>query len=214
MCDPAARVVPTWRRGYTWWRYMAGRYQYAVDTRLARWLAAELVKNPFERGYSSRRLRAKASLWRGAGAHARSRQSDRTHPQFPRSPLPRIRALDRLAHLGHPSQAMVERVEKEYHLANRIRVASVWAKRDLVARGVDERKVFVATPAIDLKTFTPPLERIAATGPLRVVFVGSFFLGKGFQYLLRAAARIGAGRCAWRWSARPVTHGAIDCCTI
>jgi glycosyltransferase involved in cell wall biosynthesis len=31
-----------------------------------------------------------------------------------------------------------------------------------------------------------------ARGPLRIVFAGSFTVGKGFQYLLRAIARIGA----------------------
>jgi glycosyltransferase involved in cell wall biosynthesis len=192
---PPADVVPAWRRHYTWWRYMTGRYQYAVDTRLGGWLAAELTKNPFERGYFFTQIACESLV-------LARRQGARTILDNPTGHIRGFReALSRESerwtgwrHFGHPSQAMVERVEKEYHLADRIRVASVWAKRQLVARGVDEGKVFVAGPAVDLKTFTPPVDRDAARGPLRIVFVGSFSLGKGFQYLLRAVARTGAGR--------------------
>jgi glycosyltransferase involved in cell wall biosynthesis len=96
-------------------------------------------------------------------------------------------------YLGHPTETMVQRVEDEYRLAHRIRVSSAWARRSLVARGVDDRKIFVVPQPIDLLRFAPPsAAEPVRTGPLTLVFVGTFSLAKGFQYLLRAIARLGS----------------------
>ena len=42
---------------------------------------------------------------------------------------------------GHPSPEMVERVEQEYALADRVRVSSRWSKASLVECGVDAQKM-------------------------------------------------------------------------
>jgi len=191
----APAPVPAWRRRYTWWRYMTGAYQHAVDAGVGDWLATELATHPFERGYFFTQI-ACESL-----AVAR-RQGARTILDNPNGHIRDFReALCRESerwtgwpYFGHPNEAMVERVEEEYRLADRIRVSSMWAKRSLVTRGVDAAKIFVEPQAIDLNTFVPAPSRNRAQGPLRLVFVGSFSLGKGFQYLLRAMARVGTHR--------------------
>jgi glycosyltransferase involved in cell wall biosynthesis len=89
---------------------------------------------------------------------------------------------------------MVERVEREYALADRIRVSSAWAKASLVRHGVAADKVTVCPQPLDLDRFRPPPAPAPGTGRLRVVFVGSLDLRKGFVYLLRAARAVGADR--------------------
>jgi glycosyltransferase involved in cell wall biosynthesis len=95
---------------------------------------------------------------------------------------------------GHPTGAMIERVEQEYELADRIRVSSTWAKESMVRHGVAADKVFVCTQPVDLARFVPPESRLAAQGPLRISFAGALDLRKGFVYLLRAARAVGQGR--------------------
>jgi glycosyltransferase involved in cell wall biosynthesis len=96
-------------------------------------------------------------------------------------------------YIGHPSPAMVERVEEEYRRAERIRVSSEWAKASLVAGGVPASKVQVLRQPVDLTRFRPPALRPPQEGPLRLCFVGSLDLRKGFVYLLRAMKQLGAG---------------------
>jgi glycosyltransferase involved in cell wall biosynthesis len=95
---------------------------------------------------------------------------------------------------GHPTDGMIERVEREYELADRIRVSSVWAKQSMIARGISESKLFVCPQPVDLVRFRPPAKRLDPTGPLRVVFVGSIDVRKGFVYLLRAIRTVGPGK--------------------
>jgi glycosyltransferase involved in cell wall biosynthesis len=185
-------LVAAWRRRFTWLRYFTGAFQYEVDSRLGSWLATELRGREWERGYFFTQI-ARESL-----VLARSRGAS----TFLDNPNGHIRDFrERLCSeserwtgwpfLGHPSESMVRRVEHEYRLADRIRVSSHWAKRRMVDRGVDATKIVVVPPIVDVNKFTPG-ERGSANGPLRLVFVGSISLGKGFQYLLRAIARLGA----------------------
>jgi glycosyltransferase involved in cell wall biosynthesis len=81
---------------------------------------------------------------------------------------------------------MVERVENEYALADRIRVSSEWARASLAAGGVPAQKITVLQQPVDLERYCPPASRPQPVGPLRVVFVGSLDLRKGFVYLLDA----------------------------
>jgi glycosyltransferase involved in cell wall biosynthesis len=97
---------------------------------------------------------------------------------------------------GHPTPAMVARVEEEYALATRIRVSSRWTRDSLVAAGVAAAKISVLEQAVDLDRFSPPASRPPADGPLRLCFVGSLDLRKGFVHLLRALRAAGPERFA------------------
>jgi glycosyltransferase involved in cell wall biosynthesis len=102
--------------------------------------------------------------------------------------------------LGHPTSAMVHRVEQEYALATRIRVSSEFARKTMIARGVPAAKVDVIPQFLDLAKYRKPsgLEWLQPTGPLRVCFVGSLDLRKGFVYLLRAIRKVGPERVTLR----------------
>jgi glycosyltransferase involved in cell wall biosynthesis len=84
---------------------------------------------------------------------------------------------------------MVERVEEEYRLADRIRVSSEWARRSLVEGGVPAGKVTVLQQPVDLERFAPAA-RPPEGDTVRLCFVGSVDLRKGFQYLLEALAAL------------------------
>jgi glycosyltransferase involved in cell wall biosynthesis len=92
---------------------------------------------------------------------------------------------------GHPTDKMIRRVEREYELANRIRVSSQWAKQSLMDRRIPDNKAFVCPQPIDLERFHPPEWRMSSSGPLRIVYVGSLDVRKGFVYLLRAIRQVG-----------------------
>ncbi|MFZ1105839.1 MAG: glycosyltransferase family 4 protein, partial [Hyphomicrobiaceae bacterium] len=66
--------------------------------------------------------------------------------------------------------------------------------RSMVARGVAAHKIFVCPLPINRARFRPPASRRPATGPLRVCYVGSLTVLKGFAYLLRAVRAVGPGR--------------------
>ena len=88
---------------------------------------------------------------------------------------------------GHPNPAMVERVEREYLLAGRIRVSSEWSKRSMLSHGVTGKEISAFDQPVDLSRFTPNPSPLPAEGPLRICYVGTLDLRKGFVYLLRAA---------------------------
>jgi glycosyltransferase involved in cell wall biosynthesis len=102
------------------------------------------------------------------------------------------RDLLRTSDLGHPTRQMVERVEREYALATKIRVASHLAKRSLVAGGVPDEKVYISDLEVDLERFSPLPSRSESTD-FRVCYAGSVDLRKGVVYLLRAIRRLGPG---------------------
>jgi glycosyltransferase involved in cell wall biosynthesis len=93
---------------------------------------------------------------------------------------------------GHPNVAMVERVEQEYLLAGRIRVSSEWSRRSMLSHGVTGKEIGVFEQPVDLSRYTPNTFAPRDEGRLRVCYVGSLDLRKGFVYLLRAAKMLGA----------------------
>lgn len=99
---------------------------------------------------------------------------------------------------GHPSAAMLERIEEEYQLADRIRVYAPWGRASMQDFGVAADKIHVLRQAINLERFharrwNADLSRPGAgRGPLRVCYVGSLDLRKGFVYLLQAIRAVGA----------------------
>lgn len=88
---------------------------------------------------------------------------------------------------GHPNAAMVERVENEYLLASRIRVSSEWSRRSMLSNGVTGKEIGMFEQPVNLSRYAPNPSQHRAEGPLRVCYVGSLDLRKGFVYLLRAA---------------------------
>jgi len=81
---------------------------------------------------------------------------------------------------------MVARVRREYELARRIRVSSTWSGDSLVNGGVPSERVTRVEQPVDLVRYQPPNTPHGGDGPLRVCFVGSVDLRKGFVYLLDA----------------------------
>jgi glycosyltransferase involved in cell wall biosynthesis len=92
----------------------------------------------------------------------------------------------------HPSPAMVERVEEEYELVDRVRVYSEWGRRSMTRFGVPDDKIHVLRQTINLERYRPPADRPKIAGPMRVCYVGSLDLRKGFPYLLQAIRAVGA----------------------
>jgi glycosyltransferase involved in cell wall biosynthesis len=92
---------------------------------------------------------------------------------------------------GHPSPAMADRIEEEYQLADRIRVYSQWGKDCMVRFGVAEEKIHVLRQTVNLERFRPASSFPSTEGPLRICYVGSLDLRKGFVYLLKAIRAIG-----------------------
>jgi glycosyltransferase involved in cell wall biosynthesis len=99
---------------------------------------------------------------------------------------------------GHPSPAMVARVEEEYRLADRIRMYSKWGKECMMRFGVPEEKIHVLRQTVNLEHFRPATSRPPSDGPLRMCYVGSLDLRKGFVYLLRAIRAVGPKRVQLR----------------
>jgi glycosyltransferase involved in cell wall biosynthesis len=188
-------AVAEWRRRFTWRRYLHGRYQYETDTRIGTWLAARVSRLPLDRAYFFTQI-ARESLV------ALRRRRVPTILDNPNGHIAHYRAAVRREcerwvtwpYWGHPSAAMVARVESEYALATVIRVASPWARHGLVTRGVPAQKIVVVPPLIDIDRFRPRSAERTPDGPLRLVFVGSVSLGKGFPYLLTAMHQLGASR--------------------
>jgi len=86
----------------------------------------------------------------------------------------------------------VARVEEEYRLAERVRVYSEWARRSMLSHGVAADKIHVLRETVNLERFRPAAIRPKPEGPLRICYVGSLDLRKGFVYLLQAIRRVGA----------------------
>lgn len=200
-------AVPRWST-WPWLRSFAGAAQLAHDRRLGRSAAGHLERMAPECVYAFTLVGLEALAWARARGIPTVLESPNGHIRGFRSVY-----VDEHAtwcggrYRGHPTPAMVARVEEEYALADRIRVSSEWARASLVARGVPAEKISVLQQPVDLVRYSPPAVRAASTGPLRVVFVGTLDLRKGFVYLLDAARVLG-GRVALE-----IVGGTVDRCT-
>jgi glycosyltransferase involved in cell wall biosynthesis len=178
-------------------RVWPGRLVLDHDRTLGQWAAAQLDRLRPERVYAFTQVGLESLRWaKSAGV-----------PAVLDNPNGHIRNFANVyrrewarwhggRYPGHPTSAMIERIELEYALADRIRVSSTWAKESMVRHGVAAEKVFVCAQPIDLTRFVPPVNRAAGVGPLRISFAGILDLRKGFVYLLRAARALGRGRAA------------------
>ncbi len=190
----APQTVAPSRARFTGLRWYAGRVQFLADRALARWAADKVRHLEPDLCYVFTQVGLETLNW----AREAEILSVVDSPNGPRRTFRRVNELEaqRVASAtfsGHPTAAMVARVEREYALADRMRVSSQWSRASMLAHGLT-LPIGVFTQPLDLLRFCPAQESAAASGPLRVCFVGSLDLRKGFVYLLRAVRMLGSDR--------------------
>jgi glycosyltransferase involved in cell wall biosynthesis len=189
-CPPG---IPHWRTAYTPLRWNSGRVQFLRDRHLGTWAAEQLQRIRPQSCYLFTQVALESLRWcRREGI-----------PTVLDNPNGHIRNFQEVCEResrrwfgkkfrGHPTQEMVERIEEEYALADWIRVYSEWGKASMQRFGVPESKIQVLHQTVNLERFCVPTVRPPSGGPLRVCYVGSLDLRKGYVYLLRALRSIGA----------------------
>lgn len=191
----APRFVQPWMVRYTWLRWRRGRLVLFGDRRLGQWAARQVEQLRPQSCYLFTQVALETLEW------ARRERI----PTVLDNPNGHIRNFHAVCEresqrwfgkkfYGHPSTVMVERVEEEYKLADRIRVYSEWGKASMQQFGVPARKIHVLRQTVNLNHFRPlaPQPAPPGSGPLRVCYVGSVDLRKGFVYLLKAIRAVGA----------------------
>jgi glycosyltransferase involved in cell wall biosynthesis len=175
-----------------WLRWRVGRLVLLHDQRLGAWIANRMAPSSTDMLYTFTQI----------GLESIQRAHEFGIPVVLENPNGHVRnfqdvyareasRLFGIRYTGHPHRRMVERVEEEYRLADKIRVYSEWAKNNLMEFGIPADKVWVLPHPIDITRFHPTSSRPPAEGPLRLCFVGSLCLRKGFWYLLRAMRLLG-----------------------
>jgi glycosyltransferase involved in cell wall biosynthesis len=189
-------LVADWRRRYTWLRYLHGRYQFLSDRRFGRWLAGQ-VPPALSGCYVFTQIASEALVQLNRWSVPSLLDSPNGHIRHFREAVQQ-EASQWLngRYPGHPTAAMVDRVEAEYGLASHIRVASRWAAETLTDRGIGRDRVSAVSHSVDLERFRPDETRTGESGMLRIVFVGGLTLGKGFAYLLTALRALRTRRIA------------------
>jgi len=189
----APEFVPAWLRRFTWLRWNSGRFQQIHDRALGEWAAAQLRSVPVGLCYAFTQVGLESMRWARESGIKSILDSPNGHIRnFRDVYVSEARRWCGGSYRGHPTPAMVSRVEEEYRLADRIRVSSRWSRDSLVRGGVASEKIDVLEQAVDLARFRLPAARPIAQGPLRVAFVGSLDLRKGFAYLLEGIRKLGS----------------------
>jgi hypothetical protein len=171
---------------YTWLRWLAGRTQYLNDTRLGAAAATMVAQARPDACYCFTQVALESFRWANRVKLPAILESPNGHLRNFRATYVReTRKFGAAPYLGHPTKAMLARVEEEYARADLIRVSSDWAKQTFIAQGVAREKI-VVIPQRPTASFCPPAHRLPPVGPFRVCFVGTLDLRKGFVYLLRA----------------------------
>jgi glycosyltransferase involved in cell wall biosynthesis len=191
--------VPRWRSRYTPLRWNAGLLTYLNDVKLGKWAAMWVAELQPDSCYMFTQVALETLQWARAASIPTVLDNPNGHIRnfYQVCERESVRWMGKGFH-GHPTEQMVRRVEEEYRLADRIRVYSQWAKQSMTAFGVPEAKVHVIHQPVNLHKFQPASKRRLAVGPLRVCYVGSLDLRKGFVYLLRAIKAVGPDRIRLR----------------
>ena len=198
---------PRWS-GWPWFRSFSGAAQLSHDVRLGRAAAAGLDAIGPEVVYAFTLVGLETMEWARSRGVPAVLESPNGHIRHFRSVyVDEHAALCPGSYRGHPTPAMVDRVEAEYAVADRIRVSSEWARDSLISGGVPAGKITVLQQPVDLRRYRPAGARGSADGALRVVFVGTLDLRKGFVYLLDAVRACG-GRVSLE-----MLGGTVDRCT-
>lgn len=185
-------TIPPWKRRFTWYRWRPGILVEKQHIAHARWAARELVNVRPTRAY----LLTETAL---DSLRFLKNEGIPTVLDNPNGHIRNFRAIYEREfqrwcagkYYGHPTEAMVERVCEEYELADRIRVCGQWGVDSMTRFGIDSAKVHSIPQPVNLEKFQPPASRRSPQGPLRICFVGTFDLRKGFVYLLQAIRKVG-----------------------
>ncbi len=185
--------IPSWQVRYTWLRWRSGRVAYLRDQALGQWAAGEVARLQPRFCYAFTQVALESLRWaRRAGV-----------PTAIDNPNGHIRNFQQVCEresqrwfgkksTGHPSPAMLDRIEEEYQLADQVRMYSSWGQASMTSFGVPAEKIHVIRQTINLERFRPAATWPNPSGPLRICYVGSLDLRKGFVYLLKAIRMIGA----------------------
>lgn len=202
----ASGAIPAGICKFTWLRWLHGQKQFRTDRGTGRQAAAALTVTRPDLVYTFTQVGLEPLTWASRARIPTILESPNGHIRnFRDVYLKETARLGGRWYLGHPAPRMVERVEREYALAGIIRVSSEWAKASLIEGGVSPDKVVVIGQRPTAQGFTPATDQLPATGPLRVCFVGSLDLRKGFVHLLRAVRRFGPDRVSLR-----LVGGTVD----
>lgn len=187
------QFISAWSTRYTPLRWQHGERQFKQDSKLGSWAAAGAEQVQPTLCYVFTQVGLETLRWAKRSGVATVLESPNGHIRNFREVYEEesLRWCGTSFH-GHPSLRMVERVEEEYLTADRIRVSSEWSKLSIAAGGVPPEKIHVLPQPVNLTRFHPSEEFKKQDGPLRVCFVGSLDLRKGFVYLLRAIKKVGA----------------------
>jgi glycosyltransferase involved in cell wall biosynthesis len=190
---------PSWVAQNIWRRWRPGRGAWLRDCELGQWAAGQLPGVRPDACYLFTQVALESLRWC-------RRESIPTVLDNPNGHIRNFREVcERESERwfgsrfhGHPSTAMVDRVEEEYELADRIRVYSEWGKQSMLRFGVPEDKIHVLRQTVNVERFRPRAERGPEQGALRVCYAGSLDLRKGFVYLLKAIRAVGAQKIQLR----------------
>jgi glycosyltransferase involved in cell wall biosynthesis len=184
---------PAWTPFFRWTplRRRSGVVQHIADWRVGRFAAECLERVKPDLCYGFTQVSLESLRWAQNHGVPSVLESPNGHIRpFRRIYVDEARRWCGTRYAGHPTPAMVRRVEAEYALASRIRVSSEWARTSLSSSGVSSANIKVLQQPVDLVRFTPRDNAPRAGDALRVSYVGSLDLRKGFVYLLRAAREL------------------------
>ena len=185
-------AIPAWMVRYSWLRWRAGQVTMLRDRRLGKWAAQQVQRLQPRSCYLFTQVALETLRWSCREGVSTALDNPNGHIRGFREICEResLRWFGKKFH-GHPSRAMVDRVEEEYQLADRVRVYSEWGKSSMVRFGAPANKIHILRQTVNLDRFRPASVRPAMDGPLRVSYVGSLDLRKGFVYLLQAIRAVG-----------------------
>jgi glycosyltransferase involved in cell wall biosynthesis len=185
----------------------------ASHTLFGRWASAAVKHDAWDvvyafSGIAEESLRARAPATRlhmlvRASAHIRT-QDKLLHDEEVRTSTPQDR----------PSPWMIAREEREYVLADAIRVLSSFAYDTFVEQGVSAQKLRLVVSGVQTEAFRPSrtqleqrCERLLSGAPLRVLNVGTFAFRKGIWDTAEVIRSLGTKRFEYRFVG-PVTPEA------
>lgn len=80
---------------------------------------------------------------------------------------------------------IIDKEEREFHIADRVMVLSEAARRSFTAEGVANEKIFVNPCGVDLAQFMPAAQA-EGDNVFRIIYCGNISLRKGVHYLFQA----------------------------